>query len=220
MNVETYYNAGVSELERANEFIKNNKWEEALSLIDKILDIPHDEDAAVVYLQEKMKSSDMVCIKAIPLTDNDKLLNATDLDTGQDVQAVGKIKMMIGGGATSQIIQMRGNCLINILSPSSLILDYDNVVKGKEVSYVPKSSNPQDVQKFNDYFNKIFQHLSICTRVFTNDPVILTQLGIICLALYQLDFAEGFLMKSFQLFPNNLGTIQALEMLRRIKTGK
>ncbi|HEY3310325.1 MAG TPA: hypothetical protein VGK00_01685 [Anaerolineales bacterium] len=193
------YAFGISKLDEIEELAQQGKYEEAVAIIDLVLDLPKDNNKAVQYLKEKMKYTNPAYIKNI--TGDPGSLN------GYNIAFKGEL--MIGGGLTHELIRNRGiyiiNSIDNLLKTKRLVV----LTNGKDLKYV---GNPPG--KIKNIINKAQQQIILSLNLFINDTDILGVAGAIAIQLGNINEAESMLKLALNLDPQNTKALNSLNLIK------
>jgi tetratricopeptide (TPR) repeat protein len=183
--------AGLSDIEKAYQFAEEGKWEDALDVVDQILDIPEDTDTAIGRLRSIIQDEKLVDLKNSPI--------------GKDASGnwVAKMRMMIVGGMIPTIMGFRGQCIVK-----TLLSMLKKIAPGKEVAVIRDS-------EFNKVANKGLQHVDICSQLFWDDPDNLAFAGTICHTVGKLDAAIELFERALKLDPRHAIASEAIQMTKQ-----
>lgn len=181
---------GLTDLQLAAELTENGRWAEALDVLNHILALPGDEEAAIRHLQAIMQDS-----------------GALSMDAGKKGRTasgehVFSAHLALGGDSVPKLLAMRGECIWRLF----MAMMERNGDDGPRIVADPE---------FESLYTMGTTHARLITQVCRDDAQAMFYAGMICMSCQQPSPAIRILQYVLSIDPNHEAAAAALPMAER-----
>jgi tetratricopeptide (TPR) repeat protein len=177
-DAQSVFKGSPSELKEAYRIANSGKWGEALAIVDRILDMPDDTQAAIKYLKDMMRTGDKLGV--------DTRIMGSDI-SGNHLM---KSQIYLGGEMIPILMTFRGQCILRHIFD---IMEKNKSIDGESI----------DKSVFGETGNKAVQHIEICAGTLWDTPDCIYYLGAICHTIGKLSAARLCFERTLELDPSN-----------------
>jgi hypothetical protein len=186
------YNGRLTDLQEAQRLSEQERWADALAILDRLCPIPDDTDVAINQLKRFLETS------------NSKI-ELSSKKMGQDAEGrtLVKMRMELGPGLLPDILELRGRCINGAL--------FDLLREGGAGDQPGRSNDPRALK----LANRGLDHAQLVSGVLPDNSDALTISGLLLHGIGRFNAAVQFFERAAQLDASNAIARDMLQLARQ-----